>query len=51
MVLNDLGELPEARDLLQQAYRSFLKKLGPNHPNTKKVLGYLRAAGCDVEGP
>ena len=46
LVLQDLGELAEARDLLRKAYRSLHDKLGPNHPNTRKVLGNLRS----VEG-
>jgi len=45
LVLQGLGELAEARDLLRRAYRSFLDKLGPNHPNTKTVLGNLRSVG------
>ena len=34
LVLEDLGELEEARDLAQKAYRTFLNKFGPGHPNT-----------------
>jgi len=34
LVLKDLGELEEARDLSQKAYKAFLNKFGPGHPNT-----------------
>lgn len=37
LVLQDLGELEEARDLLRQAYNTFLNKFGPQHPHTKIV--------------
>lgn len=37
LVLKDLGELEEARDLLREAYQSFLKKFGSEHPYTKIV--------------
>ncbi len=46
LVLQDLGELEEARDLLRQADRSCHDKLGPNHPSARTVLGNLRS----VEG-
>ena len=35
MVLKDLGELEEARDLACQAYDAFLNRLGPGHSYTK----------------
>ncbi|NQE04964.1 hypothetical protein C5S32_03740, partial [ANME-1 cluster archaeon GoMg1] len=34
MVLKGLGELKEARELAQKAYKSFLNKFGPGHPHT-----------------
>ena len=34
MVLKDLGELNEARDLAHKAYKTFLDKFGPEHPQT-----------------
>jgi len=40
-VLRDLGELKEARGLLTKAYEVFLKKLGYDHPYTKKVRTHL----------
>jgi hypothetical protein len=35
MVLLDLGELEEARELAELAYQSFLQKFGPQHPTTQ----------------
>jgi Raf kinase inhibitor-like YbhB/YbcL family protein len=37
LVLQDLGELEEARDLAKQAYDTFLDKFGSEHPKTKKA--------------
>ena len=34
LVLQDLGELKEARELAQKAYKCFLNKFGPGHPHT-----------------
>jgi len=35
LVLRDLGELEEARDLAYQAYDALLNRLGPGHSYTK----------------
>jgi tetratricopeptide (TPR) repeat protein len=35
LVLKDLGQLEEARDLLRQAYSASLERYGSGHPNTK----------------
>jgi hypothetical protein len=40
LVLQDLGEIEEARDLAGQAYRSFLNRFGPEHPYTKTAKRY-----------
>lgn len=45
LVLQDLGGIEEARDLLRKAYRSLRDKLGPEHTKTKTVLGNLRGLG------
>ena len=42
-VLQDLGELQEARDLLKKSYESFYKTFGPGHPNTKIVKNNLES--------
>ncbi|MDY6930577.1 MAG: tetratricopeptide repeat protein, partial [Halobacteriota archaeon] len=34
LVLQDLGDLEEARDLSYLAYRAYLEKFGPDHPGT-----------------
>ena len=41
MVLKDLGQLKEAKTLANQAYHSFLEKLGPEHYLTKRIKGNL----------
>ena len=46
MVLRDLGELAEARDLLRKAYRTVLDRLGPDHSHTKTVKGNLDSLGA-----
>jgi tetratricopeptide (TPR) repeat protein len=53
MVLKDLGELGEARDLLRQAYATMLDKFGPDHPSTRTVKANLDGlpGGGDVEWP
>jgi len=40
-VLQDLGELEEARDLAKAAYETFIAKFGPGHPSTKTTKGNL----------
>lgn len=35
LVLQDLGQLEEARDLLRQAYSASFERYGPDHPHTK----------------
>jgi len=41
MVLADLGELKEAKELLTRAYQTLLKSYGPDFPKTKIVKGNL----------
>jgi hypothetical protein len=41
MVLKDLGELEEARDLAKKAYATALSLLGSNHLMTRKFRGNL----------
>ena len=48
LVLKDLGELEEARDLSRKAYRSLHDKLGPNHSSTSRALGNLRSVGGEA---
>ena len=36
-------DLPKAKEYWEKAYAIFLKRLGPNHPNTKLVKGELDA--------
>jgi hypothetical protein len=36
-------DLAKAMEYWEKAYEIFLKKLGPNHPNTKLVKGQLDA--------
>jgi len=43
LVLQDLGELAEARDLLKKAFKTFLKKFGRGHPHTKTGADNLAA--------
>jgi hypothetical protein len=35
MVVKDLAQLEEARDLLREAYSASLERYGPEHPPTK----------------
>ncbi|WP_250462474.1 tetratricopeptide repeat protein, partial [Caballeronia sp. GAFFF2] len=41
IVLRRLGEVAEARSLLELAYDSLLRKFGPEHPDTRLVKGNL----------
>jgi hypothetical protein len=43
MVLKDLWQLEEARDLLRQAYSASLKRYGPDHPPTKIFKHHLES--------
>jgi hypothetical protein len=43
MVLQDLDQLEEARDLLREAYRASLRWLGAEHPQTKTIKANLDA--------
>jgi tetratricopeptide (TPR) repeat protein len=43
LVLKDLGQLKEARDLLRKSHTSFLERFGPDHPYTKTVKTNLRS--------
>ena len=45
LVLNDLGELEEARKLLKKSYRTLFEKFGPNFPRTKIAKGNLNSVG------
>lgn len=45
LVLKDLGELSEARDMLRQAYEVLLDKYGPDFPLTKIDKGNLDSVG------
>jgi hypothetical protein len=45
MVLKDLDQLKEAKTLANQAYHSFLEKLGPEHYLTKRIKGNPDAIG------
>jgi hypothetical protein len=45
LVLNDLGQLEEARDLLRQAYQNYLSRFGPDHPVTQTIRQNLEAIG------
>ena len=45
MVLQDLGQLEEARDLLRKAYRAYLGRFGPDHPGTQTVRQNLESLG------
>jgi hypothetical protein len=40
-VLQDLGQLEEARDLLRKAYSTLVERFGPDHPHTRTVKGSL----------
>jgi hypothetical protein len=41
MVLQDLGRLEEARELLEKAAASLLRRFGPDHPTSRTVLRNL----------
>jgi hypothetical protein len=43
LVLQDLGELEEARELIQSAYNTFLKRFGEKHPSTGITKGILES--------
>jgi hypothetical protein len=48
MVLSNLGELEEARDLLKKAYATAFSRLGFDHPTTRTIrenLGVLEGSG------
>jgi hypothetical protein len=42
-VLQDLGQLEEARDLLRKAYSASTERYGPDHPSTRIFKGNLGA--------
>lgn len=48
-VLKELGEIGQAKTLFEQSYRSFLKKLGPEHRYTKGALSSLQSAQDDED--
>ncbi|MEE8584870.1 MAG: tetratricopeptide repeat protein [Acidobacteriota bacterium] len=50
MVLQDLGELEEARDLLRAAHKSLLEGYGPDFPLTKTASGNLAVVEKAMEG-
>ena len=37
LVLQDLGQLEEARDLLRKAHQTYLSRFGPDHPGTQTI--------------
>jgi tetratricopeptide (TPR) repeat protein len=43
LVLKDLGQLEEARDLLRQAYSASLERYGPDHPPVRTFKRNLEA--------
>ena len=43
LVLKDLGQLEEARDLLRKAYAASWNDFGPDHPNTKTLKANLQS--------
>jgi hypothetical protein len=43
LVLQDLGDLEAARDLINSAYNSFLEKFGEKHPYTVITKGNLES--------
>ena len=47
LVLKDLGEVEEARDLLEKAYATALSRLGFNHPMTRTIRANLRVLKGD----
>ena len=50
-MLKNLGELEEARDFSEQAYKTFLNKFGPGHPHTiirEKESGVYLKINCLV---
>ncbi len=49
LVLKDLGELEEARDLLEASHASFKRKFGQDHPNTKIVRENLAAVDAEIK--
>ena len=42
-VLQDLGQLEEARDLLRKSYTASLERYRPDHPGTKTFKGNLKS--------
>ena len=42
-------DLSKAKEYWEKAYAILLKKLGPNHPNTKSVKGQLDALAKESE--
>jgi hypothetical protein len=44
-VLKDLGQLEEARNLLRQAYPTYLSRFGPDHSRTRAVRRSLEDIG------
>ena len=48
-VHEEKGEHDKALENYQKAYAIWLKKLGPNHPNTKLVKGQLDALAKELE--
>jgi len=45
LVLQDLGQLEEARDLLRKAYRAYLSRFGPDHSGTQTIRRNLEGLG------
>ncbi|HEX4769555.1 MAG TPA: tetratricopeptide repeat protein [Bryobacteraceae bacterium] len=43
LVLKDLRQLEEARDLLRRAYSASLERYGPDHPKTKLFKANLKS--------
>jgi tetratricopeptide (TPR) repeat protein len=45
LVLQDLGQLEEARDLVRKAHRVYLSRFGPDHPGTQTIRRNLEGLG------
>jgi hypothetical protein len=45
LVLKDLGEVEEARDLAKKAYATALARLGFDHPTTRTIRANLEGLG------
>ncbi len=48
LMFKDLGELEAARELLQAAYASLLRKLGHDHPYTQEARENLAAVEAEI---